>query len=276
MKSKNTYSVRDALDNLHRMDSSLWKGWCRPTPNQLDFIPAPDEVAAKRHPGREEMTHLMRFIRSMYPCHDRRFRPQRQHGGARFPAGTGSALSGHHTRSDNASNTRQARHSDAWKNAGFAGNRLKVLLNRVPDRGKPDPRRNREVSRAPVRRDFPQRFHGALRRLFRRAAFCRPASPLGKELRALADSIRARAAGERAHGRRKTAARRRPCGLGKRWFSFFQKARLQKTQGQRVRLSRDKTWRQQTPGFGNGERAGGGVGYSSGEPRSYAAPSIRN
>ena len=88
MKSKNTYLwFGDALDNLHRMDlQSVERARIQPPePDRLHY-PAPDEVAAKRHPGREEMTHLLRFIRSDVSRSRRRFRPQRQHGGPRFPA----------------------------------------------------------------------------------------------------------------------------------------------------------------------------------------------
>ncbi len=67
MKSKNTYSVRDALDNLHRLDLSLWKGLVTSHANSIDFIPAPEDLVAKRHPLREEVIHLLRFVRSVYP-----------------------------------------------------------------------------------------------------------------------------------------------------------------------------------------------------------------
>ncbi|HVV46340.1 MAG TPA: hypothetical protein VHC72_14100, partial [Bryobacteraceae bacterium] len=52
-KAKNTYTIRDAIDNLRRMDASLWKGLVSSCGEHLDVIPAPDELAAKRAPGRE-------------------------------------------------------------------------------------------------------------------------------------------------------------------------------------------------------------------------------
>jgi pilus assembly protein CpaE len=81
MKSRNTYSIRDAIDNLRRMDTSLWKGLVSNYANRMDVIPAPEEVAAKSAPHREETMHLMRFIR----C---RFRALHQRHGARCAAGT--------------------------------------------------------------------------------------------------------------------------------------------------------------------------------------------
>ncbi|MDE3196629.1 MAG: hypothetical protein KGN84_09815, partial [Acidobacteriota bacterium] len=65
MKSKAAYSVRDALDNLHRMDTMYWKALVS-TQGLLDVIPAPDDLAAKRPGDSKETAHLMRFIRSTY------------------------------------------------------------------------------------------------------------------------------------------------------------------------------------------------------------------
>ncbi|HXJ39029.1 MAG TPA: hypothetical protein VNH18_07110, partial [Bryobacteraceae bacterium] len=67
LKAKNSYSITDALANLHRMDSSYWKALISSLPNQLDLIPSPDDLAARRAADPHEMSHLMRFIRSVYP-----------------------------------------------------------------------------------------------------------------------------------------------------------------------------------------------------------------
>lgn len=67
LKAKTTYSVTDALTNLHRMDSSYWKALISSLPNQLDLIPAPEDVAARRGADPQELAHLMRFLRSIYP-----------------------------------------------------------------------------------------------------------------------------------------------------------------------------------------------------------------
>jgi hypothetical protein len=62
--------------------------------------------------------------------------------------------------------------------------------------------------------------------------FLPSSSGLGKELRALADAIRAQAAGERSRDQNEKTPGTVPAG-GRRWFSFMQKApAIQKTQQQ--------------------------------------------
>jgi pilus assembly protein CpaE len=67
LKSKSSYSVRDALDNMHRMDASYWKALVWTQGEYLDLIAAPDDLAAKRPGGPEDTAHLLRFLRSVYP-----------------------------------------------------------------------------------------------------------------------------------------------------------------------------------------------------------------
>ena len=67
LKAKTPYSITDALANLHRMDSSYWKALVSSLPNQLDIIPSPDDFAARKPADSQEISHLMRFIRSVYP-----------------------------------------------------------------------------------------------------------------------------------------------------------------------------------------------------------------
>jgi pilus assembly protein CpaE len=220
MKSKNTYSVRDALDNLHRMDSSLWKGLVSSHPNQIDFIPAPDEVAAKRHPGREEMTHLMRFIRSMYPVTIVDFGRSVSMAAldslpeldALYLVTTIDRTTLEHTR--NAIQMLEER--------GLPAARLKVLLNRVPDKGVPDRAGIESLIGRPCAATFRNDFM-ALYDAYSEGSLLQQGTPLAKEFLALANSIRARAAGERETEEvRGVAAPVRDSG--KRWFSFFQRA----------------------------------------------------
>lgn len=220
MKSKNTYSVRDALDNLHRMDSSLWKGLVSSHPNQIDFIPAPDEVAAKRHPGREEMTHLMRFIRSMYPVTIVDFGRSVSMAAldslpeldALYLVTTIDRTTLEHTR--NAIQMLDER--------GLPAARLKVLLNRVPDKGVPDRAGIESLIGRPCAATFRNDFM-ALYDAYSEGSLLQQGTPLAKEFLALANSIRARAAGERETEEvRGVAAPVRDSG--KRWFSFFQRA----------------------------------------------------
>jgi len=229
MKSKTAYSVRDAIDNLRRMDSSLWKGLVSSHADGLEMIQAPEEVAAKRSPGREEMMHLMRFIRSTYPVTIADF--GRDISVAALDSLPELEVLYLVTTPDLTSLDRARRAIRNVEERGFAGTRLKVLLNRAANRGKTD---RGEIEKflgrpceAVLRND-----HMALYDAYAEGRFLSPASPLGKEMQALADSIRVQAAGEPDKGGKTAVAA--PADE-KRWFSFLQKAPgLQKAQGQGV------------------------------------------
>jgi len=195
MKAKTTYSVRDAIDNLHRMDSSLWKGLVSSLPEKLDVMPISDEVAAKRSPGRDEMTHLLRFIRSSYPI-------------AIVDFGRSVSTAALHSlpeletlylvttpEHDSLAHARQA--IQLVEQRGFGGNRLKVLLNRAGDKKKLDIdgiERTLDRQCDAVFRDE----HLALYDAYSEGRFLSPSNPLSKEFRALAESIRLRSTGQTA------------------------------------------------------------------------------
>ena len=220
MKSKSTYSVRDALDNLHRMDSSLWKGLVTTHPNQIDFIAAPEEVAARRHPGREEMTHLMRFIRSMYPVAIVDFgRSVSMAALDSLPELDALYLV---TTSDLTTLAHTRRAIEMLDERGFAASRLKVLLNRAPEKGAPDRAGIENFIGRPCAGTFRNDFM-ALYDAYSEGGLLEQGNPLAKEFLALANSIRARAAGEREMDEVRGAAAPVP-DAGKRWFSFFQRA----------------------------------------------------
>src|ERR1700722_3961172 len=219
MKSKNTYSVRDALDNLRRMDSSLWKALVSSHADRLDVIPAPDEVAAKRPPELEEMTYLMRFIRSTYPLSIVDF-------GRSVNAAIVESLPELEdlylvTTPDLTGLERAKRAIQMIEERGFASNRLKVLVNRIKDRGPADLEQIEKSLGRPCDSVF-RNDYTALSDAYSEGRFLSPTNPLGKELHGLADSIRARAAGERDHDKDQKAVATAP-GAGKRWFSFLQK-----------------------------------------------------
>lgn len=226
MKSKSTYSVRDALDNLHRMDSSLWKALVSSPADNLDVITAPEEVAAKRHPGREEMTHLMRFIRSTYPLSIVDF------GRSVSPAALDSLpeLEALYllTTPDHMSLESARRAIETVEERGFAGNRINVLLNKAKARETPDIEDIRKSLGRPCEAVF-RNDHMSLYDAYSEGRFLPPASPLGKKLHALADSIRTQAAGERNRDKDDKAAGAVPAG-SKRWFSFLQKTQPQGAQ----------------------------------------------
>jgi pilus assembly protein CpaE len=231
MKSKNTYSVRDALDNLRRMDTSLWRALVSSHADQLDVIPAPDEVAAKRAPELEEMTHLMRFIRSTYPLSIVDF--GRSVSAAALESLPELEVLYLVTTADFTSLEHAKRAIQIVEERGFASNRLKVLVNRIKDRGPSDLERIEKSLGRPCDSVF-RNDYTALCDAYSEGRFLSPTSPLGKELHGLADSIRARAAGERYHSKEEKMAGAAPAA-GKRWFSFLQKAPgLEKAQAQRA------------------------------------------
>jgi pilus assembly protein CpaE len=231
MKAKTTYSVRDAIDNLHRMDASLWKGLVSSQPDKLDVIPAPDEVAAKRAPGREEMTHLMRFIRSTYQVSLIDF------GRSVSVAALDSlpeletlylVTTPHRTALERAHRAIQIIES-----RGFNGSRLKVLLNRADDRKKSELEAIEQTLGRPVEMMF-RNDHLPLYDAYSEGRFLPPANALAKEFHALAEAIKLQSLGERGRDKKDSPPVPGP-EKGKGWLSFLNKVPgFQKDQGERV------------------------------------------
>jgi pilus assembly protein CpaE len=61
-----SYSVLDAVHNLHRMDTSLWKGLVSNVQPQLDVLAAPAEIPLSGLPGMRGFSEVLRFARSQY------------------------------------------------------------------------------------------------------------------------------------------------------------------------------------------------------------------
>lgn len=220
MKSKNPYSVRDALDNLHRLDLSLWKGLVSSHPNNVDFIPAPEELAAKRHPGREEVTHLMRFIRSLYPVTVVDFgRSVNIPALDSLPELDALYLV---TTPDPGTLAHARRAIQMVEEREFPHTRLKVLLNRVPERTEPDRKSIEDFLRVPCAAIFRNSFMD-LYDAYSEGHLLDQGSVLGKEMRKLASSIKVRATGERTSEVEESATPPVPEN-GRRWFSIFQRA----------------------------------------------------
>jgi pilus assembly protein CpaE len=219
MKSKATYSVRDAIENLHRMDSSYWKALVSTHANQIDLIPAPEDLAAKQAPGPEQMTHLLRFIRSAYPLTIVDFGRSVSHAAldslpeldALYLVTTFDLTSLDHAREA----------IETLDERGFGRNRLKVLLNRAPERGMPDPADIENFLGASCAAIFTSDFM-ALYDAYSEGRLLDTSTKLGKELHVLADSVRARAMGE-PEAERPAKPARQSAESGRRWFSLFQK-----------------------------------------------------
>jgi pilus assembly protein CpaE len=218
LKSKSTYSVQDAITNLRRMDSSLWKALVSTHADKLDVIQAPDEIAAKKAPEREETLHLMRFIRSTYPVATIDF----------GRAVSTAALDGLPemdllylvTTPDDHSVERARRTLQSTEDRGFAQIRTKVVLNRANPSGK--------VSYSAVEKRLGRPIdvmlrdeHMTLYDAYSEGRFLPPGSPLGKEVHQMAASLRQRAFGD-SIGAKPAAATGAGNGA-KRWFSFLGK-----------------------------------------------------
>ena len=216
MKSKATYSVRDALDNMHRMDSSYWKALIS-TRGRLDVIQAPDDLAAKRPGESKETAHLMRFIRSTYQASVVDF-------GRHVSRAALDSLPEMDTlyvlTSLSLDDLEHARDCVAMaREHEFSASRIKVLLNRVPDRGAPDPKGVENFLGIAPAASFPVD-SAALYDAWSEGRLLEGNSKLGPELNKLAASLVARVNGVTAEP--KVAAA--PVGGIKRLFSFLQRS----------------------------------------------------
>jgi pilus assembly protein CpaE len=66
MKTKSTYSVQDAFNNLHRLDMSFWKAIVSNGTPRLEIITAPSPVCLRQQPRPEQLQQVLRFIRQNY------------------------------------------------------------------------------------------------------------------------------------------------------------------------------------------------------------------
>lgn len=68
LKAKPRYTLRDAVDNLHRMDSSYWNALVTRHGKHLEFIAAPEELNERSAAEPKQLGRLLRFIRMTYPA----------------------------------------------------------------------------------------------------------------------------------------------------------------------------------------------------------------
>jgi pilus assembly protein CpaE len=66
MKTKSPYSVLDALNNLHRLDQSYWNALISNGLPGLEIISAPQALASKQSPNEEQLQNLLSFCRGQY------------------------------------------------------------------------------------------------------------------------------------------------------------------------------------------------------------------
>ena len=66
MKTKSPYSILDALNNLHRLDLSYWNALISNGLPGLEIIAAPQALASKQQPNQEQMQNMLTFCRGQY------------------------------------------------------------------------------------------------------------------------------------------------------------------------------------------------------------------
>lgn len=66
MKSKSPYSVLDAVNNLHRLDLSYWNALISNGMPGLEIIAAPQALASKQQPNQEQVQNMLTFCRNQY------------------------------------------------------------------------------------------------------------------------------------------------------------------------------------------------------------------
>ena len=66
LKAKSRYSVCDALNNMHRMDSSFWQALVSKH-DYLEFLAAPEELIDRTPPDPRHLSRFLRFVRTIYP-----------------------------------------------------------------------------------------------------------------------------------------------------------------------------------------------------------------
>jgi pilus assembly protein CpaE len=66
MKARSEYSILDAVENLGRLDESLWKAFVVESKPGLHIIPAPALFSHNQFPAGEDLRLLLRFMRAHY------------------------------------------------------------------------------------------------------------------------------------------------------------------------------------------------------------------
>jgi pilus assembly protein CpaE len=193
MKSRSAWSVRDALDNMHRMDSNYWKKLVSTHDHRLDMIPAPDDLSARRPAGAQETSHLMRFIRSTYQASVIDFgRHVSVAALDSFPELDTLYLV---TTLDLDTLEHAKDCLRVIELRGFPMSRVRVLLNRVPERGAPDPKGVEDHLGVPAAVCLTLDVE-SLYDAWTEGRLLDPSTKLGRELQRLAGSLAARVRGE--------------------------------------------------------------------------------
>jgi pilus assembly protein CpaE len=66
MKTKSPYSVLDAMNNLHRLDQSYWNALISNGLPGLEVIAAPPALPSKQQPNQDQVQNMLTFVRGQY------------------------------------------------------------------------------------------------------------------------------------------------------------------------------------------------------------------
>jgi len=66
MKASAPHTLLDAVQNLHRLDANLWKGFTSSPIEGVDLLQGPGVAGIHDQPTAERVRHILRFARSLY------------------------------------------------------------------------------------------------------------------------------------------------------------------------------------------------------------------
>ncbi len=66
MRTKSPCTVQDVAENIHRLDSELWKGMVSYSASNLEILTAPAALSHKGPPKPDRIGHVLRFARRLY------------------------------------------------------------------------------------------------------------------------------------------------------------------------------------------------------------------
>jgi pilus assembly protein CpaE len=66
MKTKSSYTLADAFDNLHRLDASYWRALVSNGTPRLEVITAPDAATTRVFPVPDQILKVLEFLRQQY------------------------------------------------------------------------------------------------------------------------------------------------------------------------------------------------------------------
>jgi pilus assembly protein CpaE len=209
MKCRGSWSVRDALDNMHRMDSNYWKKLVSSHDGRLDILPSPDDLAARRPGGAQETSHLMRFIRSTYRACVIDF-------GRHVSVAALDSLPELDTLYlvttldlDTLDHAKDC--LNLIERRGFPTSRVKIVFNKIPAKGAPDPRGVEKYLGSPAAASITADAE-SLYDAWSEGRFLETNTKLGRDFHSLAGSMAARVRGENEGQPVAPGAVRKPSG----------------------------------------------------------------